>query len=162
LGLDLVKEAAARERVEALERRNVLARRQTADRGEKELVRAGGEALERRGGIRTGRQSRPKQDVSRAGRELNDAVVGREALGPARPPRAQRARETIVQLEKIPSPPTRFWGTRVQELGEARQIVFDRVDGPHRLGGRGPRQTRPGYCRRFALERLRVGNAPTK
>ena len=59
LGLDLVEQAAAGQRIEALQRRRLLERRQAVDGGELELVRAGGEALQR------GERVRPRGEALR-------------------------------------------------------------------------------------------------
>ena len=48
LGLHAVGELAARQRVELLERRDLAARFEAQDRGEKEAIGAGGEVLQRR------------------------------------------------------------------------------------------------------------------
>src|SRR5262249_36726349 len=69
LGLDLVEDAAAREWIEPLERRDLLAWREPPDRREVELVRTGREPLERRDRIRARVRPRREQHVARPRRE---------------------------------------------------------------------------------------------
>ena len=56
LGLDLVEQRAARQRIELLQRLGILRRLETVDRRQQELIRTGGELLQRRQRIRTRRQ----------------------------------------------------------------------------------------------------------
>ena len=154
-----MEQAAARQRVEPLEGGDLLARGEPADRGEVELVRADGEPLERGDGVGARRGPRAEQDVARALGDLDDAVVRREARPPARPARAQRAREPVVQLEEIARAPSRLRRPGTEERAQARQIVLDLVDGARGIAGRRPRQPRLSDLGRVALEGLRVGDA---
>ena len=69
--LDLVEEAAARQRIEPLQRLRLLQRREPVDRRQQELVRAGREALQRR------QRVRPRAEPLR--RERRDGTPGRRS-----------------------------------------------------------------------------------
>ena len=154
IGLHPVEQVAARRRVELSDRRHLGARLEPADGRQEELVRARRELLERRGRVGPRREPGGGQRLADAFRHAHHAVGRREAGMPARPPRPERARQTVVQLEEVAGAPARLAAR--EQAPQRRQVVLDFIDRAGRIVRRRPREPGPRGGRRLALHPLRL------
>ena len=148
LGLDGVEQAAARQRIEVLQRRRLLQGREPVDRREQELVRTGREALQR--GHRIGPHGETLRLQRRKGfrRHSDDPVRCVPSRLPPRPAFGDRAAQRLVELDQVPGPPLGSFAVAIlQQRQEDGEIVLERVDGAIRVGGRRPCQRRAPFTR---------------
>ena len=152
-GLHFVKERAARQRIEPLQRLRRLVRREAIDRRQDELVRAGRELLQRRDRVRARPEPLRVEHRLDCRRDAHEAVLRQPARPRAHPAPRDRAAERGVEAEEVVRvAANRRPVGRVDEQAQRRQIVLDLVDrvlGPRR---RRPVELRAAGRRRLPLE----------
>ena len=145
---------AARRRVQLHDGRHLGARLEPADRRKEELVWARRELLQRRGRVGARPEARRRERLLRACAHAHEAVGWREAPAPARPARAQRARERVVELQQVARASARL--AAGEQPAQHRQVVLHLVDRAIRIVRRRPRQARARGGGRLALHPLRL------
>ena len=141
LELHVVKQRAARQGVEDLDRHRLFARLEAMDRLEQKTVRADGEMLQprRREGARADLMSH--EGLAREGVGIDEPVGRRPAAEPAPGTRPERAGEVRVGRQQVGRGARRRLGIGREQRRQECQVVLRLVDRVLGLLRRGPAET---------------------
>ena len=141
LRLHLVKQTSARQRVHADQRLGLVPRFESIDRRQQELIRARGEALQRRQRIRTLAQTMSLERGAGSRRDLDESIARRPRRTASRPAADHRSTQGLVQSEHVVRPAARGGGiARIEQRLQHGQVVLEVVDRAIGISGRRPRQ----------------------
>ena len=149
--LDRVEDAAARQRIHALQRLRLLERPQPVDRAQHELVRAGAEPLQAGQRVGARGQAVRRQRLDDPRRDARQPVAGRPPALAARPAVDDRAAQVLVEPQQVVRVPFHRLPVRLVEQpaqhGQVVLLVVDRLFRQRSAPARRASRCRPARAR---------------